>query len=165
MTDHQDALPAISRGIARTLVDGTIRITIEIEPRYALQAMAMLGMPGASIAVAGLAAAPDPDPDPEPDPEVEPAPEPEPTPEPPPLKGGPLAMSVGMLCNDPNFQEFVHLHTGHGPSRDVAAEYVRLFCRVSSRADLDHDNEARVRLQELMRQFRSFRNFETSRAA
>jgi hypothetical protein len=161
MTDHQDALPAISRGIARTLVDGTIRITIEIEPRYALQAMAMLGMPGASIAVAGLVAAPDP----EPEPEVEVEPAPEPAPEPPPLKGGPLAMSVGMLCNDPNFQEFVHLHTGHGPSRDVAAEYVRLFCRVSSRADLDHIHAAKIRLQELMRQFRSFRNFETSRAA
>ena len=153
MTDHPNALPAISRGINRTLVDGTIRITIEIEPRYALQAMAMLGMPGASIAVAGLLAVPEP--------------EPEPEPEPPPQKGGPLAMSVGMLCNDPNFQRFAHLATGCGPSREVAAEYVRRFCRVSSRASLDHDPFAKVKLQELMQLFRSwsFSNVTTSRAA
>ena len=52
--DQQAAIPAITRGVSKTLVDGTLRITIEVEPQYAQQAFAMLHFPGDAIAIARI---------------------------------------------------------------------------------------------------------------
>lgn len=158
-------LPAVSRGIAKTLVDGTIRVTIDIEPGYGLLAMQMLGMPGSPVAIAGLNALPSPADQNGPQapggtpPDDPPAPEAErPT-------GGPLARSAGLLAREAQFQAFCRWIAETGvinadglPDDDVeaAAEVTRRFCGVTTRAELDHDASARELFRELMRRYRRF---------
>ena len=73
-------------------------------------------------------------------------------------KGGKLAMRAGILCNEGGFQKFL---SEHDPFYDVvsaerAAETVRGKCKVSSRADLDHDEEAARRFRELEAEYHAW---------
>ena len=54
MANEQPAVVAGSSHTVRTLVDGTLALTIHIEPRHAQQAFAMFGTPGTPVAVARL---------------------------------------------------------------------------------------------------------------
>jgi hypothetical protein len=141
----------------RTLVDGTLAVTLHIEPRFAREAFALFGAPGQPVAVAALV------------PEharesvssysgkpIEPA-----------IKdtvkdtekdkprGGPLSQWVAMRCAEPEFQAW--LQSAHGMPRNppigfshtsVAANVVRRICDVQSRAEIDTDPEARARFHE-----------------
>ena len=62
------------------------------------------------------------------------------------MKGGPLARLAGQLCQLPDFQAFASAH-----GADEAAAFIRRVCRVESRAELDHDQQARDRFHELVR--------------
>lgn len=53
------------------------------------------------------------------------------------LKGGALAKRAGILCNERGFQTFCNADTP-----DEAAEFLYQNCNVTSRAHLDHDDEA-----------------------
>lgn len=153
-------LSAVSRGIARTLADGTVRVTIEIEPADALRAMQMLGMPGLPIAIVRLAHS-DPLADPEPPPAISA----------PPKAGkpatGPLCRSAGILCNDEKFQRFclamidnnevgIPLGLRLAPPEEAAAEVIRAYCVVASRRDIDGNPDAKLRFAQLMANYRSF---------
>ena len=59
-------------------------------------------------------------------------------------KGGKMAQRAGILCNERSFQMFLDV-----PDADTAAEAVRRLCRIGSRADLDHDEEAAARFLNL----------------
>lgn len=67
------------------------------------------------------------------------------------VRGGDLARLAGMLCNDPEFQKWMHQmnrglwahHRGRADSdAEAAAAIVRGACGVKSRAELDHNFDA-----------------------
>ncbi len=62
------------------------------------------------------------------------------------MKGGRLARLAGQLCQRQDFQAFASAR-----SADEAAAFIRRVCRVESRAQLDHDQQARDRFHELVR--------------
>ena len=73
----------------------------------------------------------------------------EPTPQTPErLKGGARAKRAGILCNDPAFQTWIWQQPRReGPPLDLnvadgTAWFVRLWCKVQSRAELDHNETA-----------------------
>jgi hypothetical protein len=69
------------------------------------------------------------------------------------LKGGDLAKRAGILCGDPEFVAFVL-------ANDLEASpagYVREWCNVASRADLDHSAEAAGRFQHLLDVFETYK--------
>lgn len=75
------------------------------------------------------------------------------------VKGGRLARHAGIACRDKAFQEFAWV-AQHGkepiPAMDdkalaeMAATFVREKCRVTSRAQLDHDADAATRYEQLV---------------
>lgn len=69
--------------------------------------------------------------------------------------GGPVAINAGRLCNDPEFLDFVGASMEiDGPVTPIhAAEFVRDYCKVESRAMLDHDDKARMLFEDLKSEF------------
>lgn len=55
----------------------------------------------------------------------------------PPRKAASQAQIAGILCNEGAFQRFINV-----ANADEAAEYVRVHCRVSSRANIDGNADA-----------------------
>lgn len=136
-----------------TMADGTLRLTVDVEPAQAQAAFALFGRPGAPMALAalveGYAAITD-------EPRLTPKPTPQDAPAKP--KGGPLSMLAGRWCADPGFQEWVRpvydrmlggkgLGWGDlGPTGAAelgAAGFARhailVACDILSRAELDHN--------------------------
>ena len=124
----------------KTMADGTLRLTVDIEPVNAQAAFALFGAPGRAIALAALkdgAAAVK---------ELEP--------EKP--KGGKWAKLAGMWCNDPDFWRFLsETYPDHGYIGNElhAADAVRFYSgRIASRAELDSDFLARALFNGQIRQ-------------
>lgn len=70
------------------------------------------------------------------------------------------ATRAGILCNDRQFRRFVGrtiAAPGGEVSAQAAAEYLRRFCGVSSRRDLDATPEARARFDTLTLEFDAWR--------
>lgn len=130
---------AASSARCKTLADGTLQLTVNIELNDAIAAFGLFGSPGVPMALAALkvghAAKSD-----------EPADKP---------KGGTLAQSAGIICNEPEFQRFA-LAQGHVESADGAAGLIRAVCYVASRAELDHDAKAATRYGRLMEKYREY---------
>lgn len=110
----------------KTMADGTLRLTVDIEPRNAQAAFALFGAPGRALALAALKDGAGAVQEPEAG---------NPAAEKP--KGGEWAKLAGMWCNDPDFRMWAKVG-----NPDAAAKYIRDTCGISSRADLDHDMEA-----------------------
>lgn len=75
-------------------------------------------------------------------------------------KGGTLAQSAGVLCDTDLFQQYALAKATNvvpGLSRNqIAAAYIRLFCRVTSRAEIDHSPTARQLFAQLMAEYRDW---------
>ena len=135
------ALEAASAGV-KDMADGTLRITIEFEPRYAKEAFALFGSRGTPLAIAalqvgyaqtGYAAASDATPDDQ-------------------QKGGALAKLAGMWCADKTFQSWLELDPDNAaPTENGAALCLYELCNIQSRRQLDHDPEAAERFNKLIR--------------
>ena len=119
----------------KTMADGTLRLTLDIEPRFAKAAFGLFGAPGTPCAIAALRIG-------------TPAPA-----EPEKPKGGPLARLAGQWCNDPKFQAWIEgqYNTwlgGIGPETefeatpDCAKWCLCSICEITSRAELDHNQLA-----------------------
>jgi hypothetical protein len=106
-----------------TMADDTLRITLDIEPRYAQEAFALFGGRGTPCVLARITA--------------EAAQEHAQSQSQDKPKGGPLARLAGQWCNLPEFQEWCECSTP-----DSAAIWIRDTCDVQSRADLDHNGAA-----------------------
>lgn len=120
------AIPASSVNL-KTMADGTLRISFDIEPVHAQDAFKLFAAPGTQAAIAALKAGT--------------YLEQQPTPEKP--KGGELARLSGIWCNEPKFWRWIR--TVGGPEIDNnmhAAEWIRKTCDVESRAELDHNEAA-----------------------
>lgn len=136
------AIPCSSVSL-KTMSDGTLRISFDIEPRHAQDAFRLFAAPGTPAAIAalqvGYAAAPNIKSYPEKDISEKP-------------KGGPLAKLAGMWCNDPDFWAWLETdpdnacHSAHG-----AAACLYAICEIESRAELDHDPVAAEKFHRLIR--------------
>jgi len=118
----------------KTMADGTLRLTVDIEPRNAQAAFALFGAPGRAVALAALKDGAGAVQEPVTGNPVTEAP-----------KGGEWAKLAGMWCADPDFWAFLN-QTFPDDSRvanaDDAALAVRVYCGIDSRAELDHDAAA-----------------------
>jgi hypothetical protein len=72
------------------------------------------------------------------------------------------SQQAGIACNDPRFIGCV---AGQDPSREGAAAYVREFCGVESRAELDTKPTAAERWRDLYARFRQEAGLETEMRA
>lgn len=82
-------------------------------------------------------------------------------------RGGTLAQSAGRLCETELFQQFAFdkLNDREGKAcwwnydvtaQQNAAQYVRDFCKVNSRAEIDHSPTAKQLFSQLMADFRAW---------
>lgn len=75
-----------------------------------------------------------------------------------PLKGGPLSRLAAALCSNPKFQLFVFKTFGEDvKTENECADFLRKTCGVSSRAELDHNENAARTFHERFR--KPFLNF------
>lgn len=119
----------------KTMSDGTLRLSIDIEPRNAQAAFALFGCPGRAVALAALADGHARASDTSPEPVAE-TPKQE-------HKGGEWAKLAGIWCADRDFWSFIAHHFGAQiESAEEAAAHVRLYCSIDTRAELDHDEDA-----------------------
>jgi len=110
----------------KTMSDGTLRLSIDIEPRNAQAAFILFGAPGRAVALAALVDGHG---------AVQEQSEP--------VKGRHWAKLAGMWCEDADFWAFMEstgVHTVRDPAS--AADAVRAVCRINTRAELDHDARA-----------------------
>jgi len=124
-------------GTIKTLADGTFRVQIDIEPRFAQNAFRLFGTPGTPAVLVRITneAAVEHD-----------------RAQQDPAKGGALAKLAGMWCQEPEFWAFLSAPGGQTIlNAEEAANAVRAICGVESRADLDHNAHASMRFQELIR--------------
>ena len=121
------AIEASSAGV-RDMADGSLRITLEFEPRHAREAYALFGARGTPVAVAALKVG---------HAAVQESGKP---------KGGALAREAGILCARADFQEWLMV-----ASEEAAAALIREVCEIESRAELDTDATAGKRFVEQFR--------------
>lgn len=127
-----------TRRAMKEMSDGTLRVQIDIDPRFRAQFFEMFGQIDMPVAIAPLVA------------DFEKR---EPEPEKP--KGGALATLAGRLCADPRFHDFcaetygVAWRIGHA-DEDIAT-WVREQCAIESRAELDHDEGAAASFHRVIR--------------
>jgi hypothetical protein len=142
------ALQAASAGV-KDMADGSLRITIEFEPRYARDAFALFGARGTQVAIAALM-----------DGSIHaqkpvagiPTSEAEPPKEP----IGDCCRRAVQWCKEPLFMLFLN-QTYPAPDHVVAtekeaAEAVMALCSVNSRRELDTDNEGNKAWHRLIRE-------------
>ncbi|MES2950269.1 MAG: hypothetical protein V4858_17130 [Pseudomonadota bacterium] len=129
------AIPASSVNL-KTMADGTLRISFDIEPVHAQDAFKLFAAPGTQAAIAALKAGT--------------YLEQQPTPEKP--KGGELARLAGIWCNEPKFWRWIGTVGGPEIDNDMqAAVWIRRTCDVQSRVELDHNEAAAKYFHEAIR--------------
>jgi len=140
------ALEAASAGV-RDMADGSLRITIEFEPRFAKDAYALFGARGTPLAIAALAVGYAQKTDTSGD-HVQKTPislhdKP---------KGGPLSKLAAMWCNDPEFWDWLNTDPYTcPPCPEGAADCIYALCKITSRAELDNDEIAAEKFHRLIR--------------
>jgi hypothetical protein len=153
------AVPGVRR-TAKQLVDGTWRLTVDIEPRHGKDFLHLLGEVDMPVALAPLV----------PDYQREGS-------SPETSEGGvagatnpggnwknlgPLAQSAVMICKDADFQRYAAEMQGIEDDPEavdleaLAARHVKEQCHVSSRKDLDTADGAKSRYGALMSHFREW---------
>lgn len=117
----------------KTMADNTLRLTIDIEPRFARQAFELFGVRGTAMAIAALK------------PAHQQAAEQS--------KGGALAQWAAMRCQEPQFMAWMGRVFPDQPCRtpEEAAQAIRTICGVESRAELDNNPIAQETFDELIR--------------
>lgn len=125
-----------TRRALKELVDGTVRVQIDIDPECRKDFFRLFPEIDTRVAIAPLKAQPK-------------APE---------VKGGELARLAGILCADPDFQIWLEerqdelpAEVGGAEGAERAAIILRSVCGVESRAELDHNPEAAIRFHEQVR--------------
>ena len=121
------------------MADGTLRLTVDIEPRHSQAAFALFGAPGTPMALAAIKCATSA-------PATEPA------------KGGERAKWVAMRCQEAAFGRWLQeafpqqwaTACGETPEQ-WAADTVRVACDIESRKELDNDAAAAERFDRLIR--------------
>lgn len=149
------AIPCASVSL-KTMADGTLRISFDIEPKDAQDAFKLFAAPGTPAAIAALAVGymskNDGDIDTSPERVQKTAESVHDKP-----KGGPLSKLAAMWCGDPEFWAWINGMEGMEESTweittsDDASSWVRSMCEITSRAELDHDGIAAEKFHRLIR--------------
>jgi hypothetical protein len=131
------------RRAIRELVDGTIRVQIDIDPRFAADFHRLFGVIDMPVALAPLT----PEAFARTDRKAEVW-----------KNLGPLAQSALLLCREAAFQKFVaEMMQVDGCDEEGAAAYVRTNCDVTSRKELDATDGAREKFGAMMAIYRDWR--------
>ena len=117
------AIPCASVSL-KTMADGTLRISFDIEPNNAQDAFRLFASPGTPAAIAAL--------------QVGYAAVTEPVPEKP--KGGPLSIEAAALCRNPAYLAWTGYENESG-----AALAMTSYLGITSRSQLDHNEDAKAR--------------------
>lgn len=72
-------------------------------------------------------------------------------------KGGKLAQKAGILCNEGAFITFLDESFCETKDEETAAMFIRNWCGVHSRADLDHDELAAKKFQDLLMTYEAWK--------
>lgn len=134
-----------TRRTMKELVDGTIRVQIDIDPKFRAAFLEMFPSIDMPCALAPLRA----------DFEREPEPEGKSSWK----ELGPLCQSAIELCKTDAFQQWVATMvpaSGRNTPEKHAAEYIRSFCQVGSRRELDEDDAAKASFTEMMAEYRKW---------
>lgn len=132
----------------RTTVDGSLQITIEVEPKDAQAAFSLFGKPGAPMAIAALKYG------------YTNAEPPKSMESPPKEKRGDLCLCAVQKCKEPIFWDF--LNNVHVPIETIDHEllaklHILTECGIQSRRELDTDADAkRIFNEEYVDQFREW---------
>jgi hypothetical protein len=137
------AIPCASVSL-KTMADGTLRISFDIEPMHAQDAFRLFAAPGTPAAIAalqvGYAAATNIEPPPNNAPNIEKP------------KGGPLSKLAAMWCNQPEFWTWLETDDENAAHSEFGATMcVYALCGIESRAELDHDEIAAEKFHRLIR--------------
>ncbi len=138
MSDDTPSAVMASTTTVRTMADGSLRISLDIEPRHARDAFNLFGAPGTPVALARMT----------PEAATAEARKEFQQPAAPTVKGGALCKLAAIWCNDPEFHAFLTatMRWAAGYSEpvtpEVAARIIRETCGVESRAELDHNLDA-----------------------
>ena len=126
-------IEAASAG-TKSMADDTLRLSVDVEPRFANDAFALFGKRGTPLVLAALRTAAQKEPE---------ASKP---------KGGEMSKWLGMRCNEPEFQTWIIAQAimGLGQTK-VTSLLARALCEVESRAEIDNDPAAMERFQERIR--------------
>jgi hypothetical protein len=133
MSDVQSSAVLGATTTIKTLADGTFRLSVDVEPRFAQQAFALFGSPGTPVALARITNEAAVEQDRAGQREEKP-------------RGGALAKLAGMWSNDPEFWKFCDVSDA-----DAAAAHIRFLCRIDSRAEIDNDAEAKRNFEMYVR--------------
>jgi hypothetical protein len=142
------AIPCASVSL-KTMMDGTLRISFDIEPMHAQDAFKLFAAPGTPAAIAALStgymskneANLDTS-----DKHVNKTPENDKP------KGGALAKLAGMWCNDQEFWAWLETDPDNAcHSAQGAAACLYSICGIKSRAELDNDHVAAEKFHRLIR--------------
>jgi len=131
------AIAAVSRTV-KTMADGTLRLTVDIEPMHANEAFALFGAGNVPMALAALNVGTQISDEPK---------EPE-------LRGGKLARLAGMLIKNPEFWQYLDACC-EGLSefdRDSADTHIKTVCGITSKTELDNFDWAAENFHRYIRQ-------------
>lgn len=124
------AIQATSAGV-KDMADGSLRITLEFDPRYAKEAYSLFGARGTACAVAALTLA-----------ASQQAAQQETIAEPK-TKAGELCIVACNFCKDVNFWAWLHAeHNYTCFNEETAKKYILDECAISRRLELDTNNSA-----------------------
>lgn len=127
-----------TRRKAQELSDGTLRVMIDIDPRFKAEFHRLFPQIDTPCALAPLVNDFE---------RIEHVEEEKP-------KGGPLAKLAGMWCKDELFYEWLsqkYEFVAYENNPEGAAEYIRFTCGVASRSELDSNNDAGIRFHMQIR--------------
>ena len=131
------AIAAVSRTV-KTMADGTLRLTVDIEPMHANEAFALFGAGNVPMALAALVPG-----------------TPMPEPKEPEIKGGELARLAGMLINNQRFQSYMaETYNLDGSLTVMLAcdKALKEVCEITSKKELDSNKSAAFRFHSWIRQ-------------
>lgn len=143
MSSQSPVVPGTRRAY-KELVDGTLRVQVDIDPEHKARFLELFKDIDMPLALAPLVPGFERSTD---------------EPREGGWKIGPLAQSAVLLCRETDFQKFVVERRGHSselPSENGAAAYVKDWCEVESRKDLDTVDGARERFGALMAEYRQW---------
>ena len=122
----------------KTMANGNIRLEIEFEEKD-LMNVAQISSPSLTLAVVPIT------PEAAKDAQIKEA-----------VKDSRLAQNAARLCREPAFRLYVggKLHGMYLEATETAAaEYLREYCGITSRAELDHNPEAAERFEQLKKAY------------
>mgnify|MGYP003649929833 FL=1 len=117
----------------KTMADGTLRISFDIEPMHAQDAFKLFAAPGTPAAIAALAVGYAQ--------KVDTLQEPvQKTLESIQVKGGPLSIEAASMCRNPEYWKYAGLS-----NESEAAKAMREYLDIETRAEIDHNEGAKER--------------------